>query len=50
MPGEQLWKATLELIGLGVFASYASYLAFMEASTTVLGVSNWIDQEKDQLD
>ena len=50
MPGEQLWKAALELIGLGVLVSYANYLAFLEASTTVLGGSNWIDQEKDQLD
>jgi hypothetical protein len=46
MPGERSWEAALELIGFGFLVSYANYLAFLEASTTVLAGSNWIDHEK----
>jgi hypothetical protein len=30
-------EAALELVGLGFFISHANYLAFLEASITVLG-------------
>ena len=46
MPDERSWGAALELIGLGFLASYANYLAFLEASTTVLADANWFDHEK----
>ena len=44
--GEHSWEAALELIGLGFLVSYANYLALLEASTTVLAGSSWIDHEK----
>ena len=44
--GDRSWEAALELIGLGFLVSYASYLALLEASSTVLAGSNWIDHEK----
>ena len=37
MPGEPSWEAALELIDLGFWVFYGNYLAFLEASTTVLG-------------
>jgi hypothetical protein len=46
LPGEPSWEAALELIGLGFLVCYANYLAVLEASTTVLAGSNWIDHEK----
>jgi hypothetical protein len=46
MQDERLWEAALELIGLGLLASYANYLAFLEVSTTALAGSNCIDHEK----
>jgi hypothetical protein len=46
MPDERSWEAALELIGLGFLASYAIYLAFLEASTTVLADANSFDYEE----
>jgi hypothetical protein len=46
LPGERSWEAALELIGLGFLVCCANYLAVLEASTTVLAGSNWIDHEK----
>jgi hypothetical protein len=37
VPGERSWEAALELIDLGFWVFYGNYLAFLEASTTVLG-------------
>ena len=45
MPGEGSWQAALGLIGVGFLVSYASYLALLEAGTTVLAGSNWMDHE-----
>ena len=46
MPGERSWQAALGLIGVGFLVSYASYLALLEASTTVLAGFDWTDHEK----
>jgi hypothetical protein len=40
------WEAALELIDLGFLVSHASYLAFMQASLTVLEAYNWTDPER----
>jgi len=45
-PGERSWQAALELVDLGLFVFYGNYLAFLEASTAVLGGPNWTDPEK----
>lgn len=44
--GERSWDAALALIGLGLLVSYTNYLALLEASTTVLAGTSWIDHEK----
>ena len=44
-PGERSWDAALGLIGLGFLASYANYLALLEASAAVLAGANWIDHD-----
>jgi hypothetical protein len=46
VPGERSWEAALELIDLGFWVFYGNYLAFLEASTTVLGGPNWTDPEE----
>jgi hypothetical protein len=43
--GASSWAAH-ELVGLGFLISHANYLAFLEASITVLGAHNWNDPEK----
>jgi hypothetical protein len=44
--GARSWEAALELIDLGFLVCYGNYLAFLEASTAVLGGSNRTDPEK----
>jgi hypothetical protein len=44
-PADRSWQAAFELAGLGFFAFYGSYFALLEASITVLGVSNWTNPE-----
>jgi hypothetical protein len=39
-------ETALELVGLGFLISHANYLAFLEASITVLGAHHWNDPEK----
>jgi hypothetical protein len=39
-------ETALELVGLGFLISHANYLAFLEASITVLGAHNRNDPEK----
>src|SRR3984893_12635581 len=39
-------RASLGLIDLGFLVSHASYLAFMQASLTVLKAYNWTDPER----
>jgi len=46
VPGERPWEAALGLIDLGFLVFYGNYLAFLEASTTVLGGPNWTDPEE----
>jgi len=43
--GGSSWAAH-ELVGLGFLISHANYLAFLEASITVLGAHHWNDPEK----
>ena len=43
--GASPWEAAVEMVELGVLISHANYLAFLEASITVLGVHNWTDPE-----
>ena len=46
VPRQSSWEAALELIDLGFLVSHASYLAFMQASLTVLEAYNWTDPER----
>jgi hypothetical protein len=46
VPRESSWEATLELINLGFSISHGNYLAFLRASTTVLGAYNRTNPEK----
>jgi hypothetical protein len=46
VPRQSSWEAALELIDLGFLVSHASYLAFMQASLTVLEPYNWKDPER----
>lgn len=45
-PGERSWEVALELIDLGFSVFFGNYLAFLEASTTVLRGPHWTDPEK----
>src|ERR1700738_534324 len=45
-PEEGSWKAALKLIDLGFLACQLNYLAFLQASLTVLEAHNWTDAEK----
>ena len=44
--GGRSWEAALELVDLALLISHANYLAFLQASITVLETQNWIDREK----
>jgi hypothetical protein len=46
VPRENSWEAALKLIDLGLLISHVSYLAFLQASVTVLDACNWSDPEK----
>jgi hypothetical protein len=46
VPRESPWQAALELIDLGFLISHGNYLAFLQASMTVLGAHHWTDPEK----
>jgi hypothetical protein len=43
-------EASPELIDVGFLAFYGIYLAYLEASATVLGGPYWADPEKTRLD
>jgi hypothetical protein len=43
---ESSWEAALELINLGLLISHGNYLAFLQASTTVLEAYYRTDLEK----
>jgi hypothetical protein len=43
---ESSWEAVLKLIDLGLLVSHLNYLAFLQASMTVLEAQNWADPEK----
>jgi hypothetical protein len=45
-PRESSWEAALKLIDLGFLISHVNYLAFLQASITVLDTYNWTDPEK----
>jgi hypothetical protein len=44
-PRETSWEAVLKLIDLGLLVSHLNYLAFLQASITVLEAHNWTDPE-----
>ena len=46
VPRENSWEAALELINLGFLISHGNYLAFLQASMTVLEAYNRTDPEK----
>jgi hypothetical protein len=46
VPRESSWEAALELIKLGFLVSHCNYLAFLQASITVLEANNRTDPEK----
>ena len=46
MAGVGSWEAAVELIDFGFLVCYGNYLAFLEASTAVLGRPNRTDAEK----
>jgi hypothetical protein len=45
-PRASSWEAALKLIDLGLLVSHLNYLAFLQASMTVLEAQNWTDPEK----
>jgi hypothetical protein len=45
-PRENSWEAAVDLINLGFLISHVSYLAFLQASLTVLETYNRTDPEK----
>jgi hypothetical protein len=49
-PNEHSWDVAPEPIDVGFLAFYKIYLAYLEASATVLGAPFWTDPEKTQLD
>jgi hypothetical protein len=46
VPKESSWEAALELINLGFLICHGNYLAFLQASITVLEAYNRTDPEK----
>ena len=46
VPGLGSWEAALDLIDFGFLVCYGNYLAFLEASTAVLGHPNRTDPEE----
>ena len=46
VPRQSSWEAALELIHLGFSISHGNYLAFLQASITVLEAYNRTDPEK----
>jgi hypothetical protein len=46
VPRESSWEVALKLIDLGFLISQVNYLAFLQASITVLDAYNWTDPEK----
>src|ERR1700731_990130 len=46
VPRESSWEAALKLFDLGFLACQLNYLAFLQASLTVLEAHNWTDAEK----
>jgi hypothetical protein len=46
VPRESSWEAALELVNLGFSISHRNYLAFLQASITVLEAYKWTDPEK----
>jgi hypothetical protein len=50
VPSVRSWDAAPEPIDVGFLAFYRIYLAYLEASATVLGAPYWIDPEKTRLD
>jgi hypothetical protein len=46
VPRENSWEAALELINLGFLISHGNYLAFLQASITLLEAYNRADSEK----
>jgi hypothetical protein len=49
-PSVHSWDAAPEPTDVGFLAFYKIYLAYLEASATVLGAPFWTDPEKTQLD
>ncbi len=45
-PRQSSWEAALELINVGTLISHGNYLAFLQASITVLEAYNRTDPEK----
>jgi hypothetical protein len=45
-PRESSWEAAFELINLGLLVSHSNYLAFLQASITVLEACNRTDPKK----
>jgi hypothetical protein len=50
VPSVRSWDAAPEFIDVGFLAFYRIYLAYLEASATVLCAPYWTDPEKTQLD
>jgi hypothetical protein len=46
VPRESSWDAALKLIDLGFLIFHVNYLAFLQASITVLEAHKWTDPEK----
>src|SRR6202035_4369264 len=46
VPRESSWEAALKLFDLGFLACQLNYLAFLQASLTILETHNWTDAEQ----
>jgi hypothetical protein len=46
VPKETSWEAALKLIDLGFLISHVNYLAFLQASVTILDAWEWTDPDR----
>lgn len=50
VPRENTWEPVFKLMDLGLLVSHFNYLAFLQASVTVIEAYNWTDPKKGRLD
>ena len=45
-PSESTWEPVFKLMDLGLLVAHFNYLAFLQASVTVMEAYNWTDPKK----